>query len=191
MNAPVWTKKRCNRVLLGLFSSVLVLVLLVTGIWLKLINGYIEAAEQARHRTALYLRATQREEHLQAALVSPKLNEFIKQHYLTGEAPGVAYAGLQQQIKEVIESAGGVALSTQLVQEPQDQELATEKIIVRVRMNGDSYVLQKIVHALEVKKPLLFFDKLTINAPTRLKPEMEERLDIRFDIYAYFWKERV
>ncbi|MCU7814750.1 MAG: type II secretion system protein M [Candidatus Thiodiazotropha sp. (ex Rostrolucina anterorostrata)] len=191
MNAPIWPKKRCNRVLLGLLSSLLLLVLLVTGIWLKLINGYKDVAEQARHRTALYLRATQREEHLQTALVSPKLNDFIKQHYLTGEAPGVTYAGLQQQIKEVIESAGGVALSTQLVQEPQDQELATEKIIVRVRMNGDSYVLQKIVHALEVRKPLLFFDQLTINAPTRLKPEMEERLDIRFDIYAYFWKERV
>ncbi|MCU7878097.1 MAG: type II secretion system protein M [Candidatus Thiodiazotropha sp. (ex Lucinoma borealis)] len=191
MNTPVWTKERCNRVLLGLLSSVLLIVLLVTGIWLKLISGYKETAEQARHRTAIYLRATQREEHFQAALVSPLLNDFIKQHYLTGEAPGVAYAGLQQQIKEVIKSAGGVALSTQLVQEPQDQELATEKIIVRVRMNGDSYVLQKIVHALEVRKPLLFFDQLTINAPTRLKSEMEERLDIRFDIYAYFWKERV
>ncbi|MCU7890287.1 MAG: type II secretion system protein M [Candidatus Thiodiazotropha sp. (ex Ustalcina ferruginea)] len=191
MNAPVWTKERCNRVLLGLLSSVLLFVLLVTGIWLKLIDGYKEAAEQARDRTALYLRATQQEEHLQAALVSPALNDFIKQHYLTGEAPGVAYAGLQQQIKEVIESAGGVALSTQLVQEPQDQELATEKIIVRVRMNGDSYALQKIVHALEVRKPQLFFDQLTVNAPTRLKPEMEERLDIRFDIYAYFWKEKV
>ncbi|MCU7933991.1 MAG: type II secretion system protein M [Candidatus Thiodiazotropha sp. (ex Dulcina madagascariensis)] len=191
MNAPGWSKGRCDLVLFGLAAGLLLIGLACVGLWLDLMGGYREVADDFRHRTAHYLRIAQREEVLQAALKSPGLNDFIKRHYLTGEAPGVAYAGLQQQIKEVIESAGGVALSTQLVQRQQEQEQTTEKIIVRVRMQGDSYALQKVVHALEARQPLLFFEQLMIQGPARIKPELQEKLDIRFDVYGYFWKEKV
>ncbi|MCU7917757.1 MAG: type II secretion system protein M [Candidatus Thiodiazotropha sp. (ex Dulcina madagascariensis)] len=191
MNAPGWSKSRCDLVLFGLAAGLLLIGLACVGLWLDLMGGYREVADDFRHRTAHYLRIAQREASLQAALKSPSLNDFIKRHYLTGEAPGVAYAGLQQQIKEVIESAGGVALSTQLVQRQQEQEQTTEKIIVRVRMQGDSYALQKVVHALEARQPLLFFEQLMIQGPARVKPELQEKLDIRFDVYGYFWKEKV
>ncbi|MCU7904596.1 MAG: type II secretion system protein M [Candidatus Thiodiazotropha sp. (ex Epidulcina cf. delphinae)] len=189
MNAAGWSKKHCDLALLGLSAVLLLPGLAFTGLWLNLMGGYREAADDFRRRTAHYLRIAQREDALQATLKSPRLNDFIKRHYLTGEAAGVAYAGLQQQVKEVIESAGGAALSTQLVQPPQEQERTAEKIIVRVRMQGDSYALQKVVHALEARQPLLFFEQLMIQGPSRIKPELHEKLDIRFDVYGYFWKE--
>ncbi|MES9979967.1 MAG: type II secretion system protein GspM [Candidatus Thiodiazotropha sp. 6PLUC5] len=117
------------------------------------------------------------------------MQTLIQQNYLTGDAPGVAYAELQQQIKELIATAGGVVLSTQLVQEPQDEDESAEKIIVRVRAQGESYALQKMIQLLEARKPLLFFEKLSISAPVKIKPDSAELLDIRFDVYGYFWKE--
>ncbi|MES9833984.1 MAG: type II secretion system protein GspM [Candidatus Thiodiazotropha sp. DIVDIV] len=189
MTPPIWSKKQCNLVLLG--TSVLVLLVLfsIFMIWNSLVSGYQEDAEDARHRTAHYLRVAERKDVAQSELNSPKLQTLIEQNYLTGAAPGVAYADLQQQIKELIAAAEGVVLSTQLVQEPQDEEESAEKIIVRVRAQGDSFALQKMIQAIEVRKPLLFFEKLTISAPVRIKPESAELLDVRFDVYGYFWKE--
>lgn len=189
MTPPVWSKRQCNLVLLG--GSVLILVVLLALYlsWQSLMSGYQEVAEDARHRTAHYLRVAERKTTARSELGSAKLTGLIKQNYLTGEAPGIAYAELQQQIKEIIGSAGGVALSTQLVQEPQSEQESAEKIIVRVRMQGDSYSLQKLVQAIEQQKPLLFFERLTISAPAKSKPKTAEQLDIRFDVYGYFWKE--
>jgi ABC-type nickel/cobalt efflux system permease component RcnA len=189
MTLPVWTKKQCDRFLLFALAVVLLLTLALFTLWNSLMDRYQEAAEEARHRTAHYLRVAERKETAQTELNSSKLQALIKQNYLTGEAPGVAFADLQQQIKEIISDAGGLALSTQLLQEPQDQASSAEKITVRVRMQGDSYVLQRLVQALEVRKPLLFFDELSISAPGRVKKNQAEQLDIRFDIYGYFWKE--
>ncbi|MCG7966224.1 MAG: type II secretion system protein GspM [Candidatus Thiodiazotropha taylori] len=189
MTPPVWSNRQCNLVLLG--GSVLILVVLLALYlsWQSLMSGYHEVAEDARHRTAHYLRVAERKTTARSELGSAKLSGLIKQNYLTGEAPGIAYAELQQQIKEIIGSAGGVALSTQLVQEPQSEQESAEKIIVRVRMQGDSYSLQKLVQAIEQQKPLLFFERLTISAPAKSKPKTAEQLDIRFDVYGYFWKE--
>jgi hypothetical protein len=131
----------------------------------------------------------ERKESAQSELSSSRLTALIEQNYLTAEAPGIAFAELQQQIKEIIGKAGGVALSTQLVQEPQSDQESAEKIIVRVRMQGDSYCLQKLVQAIEQRKPLLFFDRLTIAAPGKTKADAAEQLDVRFDVYGYFWKE--
>jgi hypothetical protein len=189
MTQTVWTKKQCDWILLGVLALILVLASALYLSWYNLMSGYQEIADDARHRTALYLRVAERKETAQSELESSKLKTLIQQNYLTGEAPGVAYANLQQKIKEVINTAGGVALSTQLVQEPQDEQRAAEKIIVRVRMQGDSYALQKMVEAIEAKKPLLFFEKLSISAPAKIKSDSVERLDISFDVYGYFWNE--
>lgn len=189
MTPPVWTNKQCNLVLLGSVLLLLAILSAVYLIWQGLMSGYQEAAEDARHRTAHYLRVAERKVTAQSELGSAKLTALIEQNYLTAEAPGIAYAELQQQIKEIIGVAGGVALSTQLVQEPQSEQESAEKIIVRVRMQGDSYSLQKLVQAIEQRKPLLFFERLTIAAPAKSKPDKAEQLDIRFDVYGYFWKE--
>jgi hypothetical protein len=189
MTPPVWTKKQCNLVLLGSFLLLLALLLGIYLSWLGLMNRYQDVAEDARHRTAHYLRVAERKESAQSELSSSRLTALIEQNYLTAEAPGIAFAELQQQIKEIIGKAGGVALSTQLVQEPQSDQESAEKIIVRVRMQGDSYCLQKLVQAIEQRKPLLFFDRLTIAAPGKTEADAAEQLDVRFDVYGYFWKE--
>ncbi|MCG7983980.1 MAG: type II secretion system protein GspM [Candidatus Thiodiazotropha lotti] len=189
MTPPVWTNRQCNLVLLGSLLLLLLLLLTLYLSWQGLMSGYQEVAEDARHRTAHYLRVAERKTKARSELGSTKLTALIKQNYLTAKAPGIAYAELQQQIKEIIGSAGGVALSTQLVQEPQSEQESAEKIIVRVRMQGDSYSLQKLVQTIEQRQPLLFFERLTIAAPAKSKPNAAEQLDIRFDVYGYFWKE--
>ena len=188
MTTGVWTKKQCDLVLLGAMALVLLILLSLFLIWNNLLDGYQAVAEDARHRTAHYLRVAERKASAQSELESAKLKTLIQQNYLTGEAPGVAYANLQQQIKELIAKAGGVVLSTQLVAEAQDEEANAEKIIARVRAQGDSYALQQMIQAIEVNKPLLFFDNLSITTPARIKPDSVEQLDIRFDVYGYFWK---
>ncbi|MCG7899258.1 MAG: type II secretion system protein GspM [Candidatus Thiodiazotropha lotti] len=189
MTPPVWSNRQCNLVLLGSFLLMLLVLLTLYLSWQGLMSRYQEVAEDARHRTAHYLRVAERKTTARSELGSAKLTALIKQNYLTAEAPGIAYAELQQQIKEIIGSAGGVALSTQLVQEPQSEQESAEKIIVRVRMQGDSYSLQKLVQAIEQRNPLLFFERLTIAAPAKSKSDKAEQLDIRFDVYGYFWKE--
>ncbi|MET0090082.1 MAG: type II secretion system protein GspM [Candidatus Thiodiazotropha sp.] len=182
------SRKACDRLLLGVLLILVLVVGLFTWLWSGLLDGYREMAEDARYRTAQFLRIAQRQDELQADLNAPQLQAQIRQNYLTGEAPGVAYASLQQQIKELIAGIGGLVLSTQLVQQPQDEEQVTEKIMVRVRMQGDTLVLQKVMQALEERRPLMFFEQLNIQAPAKVKEDEAEKLDIRFDIYGYFWK---
>ncbi len=182
------SRQACDRLLLGLLLILLLTIALLYGLWRGIVNDYRESADDARYRTAQFLRIAERQEDLVAALEAPQLKAQINKNYLTGDAPGVAYAGLQQQIKELIAEKGGVVLSTQLVQQAQDEEQLTEKIMVRVRMRGDTLVLQQVVQALETRRPLMFFEQLNIQAPTKVKPDEAMKLDIRFDIYGYFWK---
>jgi hypothetical protein len=56
-------------------------------------------------------------------------------------------------------------------------------------MQGDSRSLLKIIHTLESRKPLLFFQKLVVQGPSRIKADQQEKLDIRFDVYGFFWRE--
>jgi general secretion pathway protein M len=189
MNSLPMTRQNCDRLLLGLLLIVMLTIALLFGLWKHIRDGYRESAEDARYRTSQFLRIAQRQDALQTALKSPLQEVRIRENYLTGDAPGVAYASLQQAVKELITEMGGVALSTQLVQQTQDEAQASEKITVRVRMQGDSQVLQKVVMALEQRRPILFFDQLNIQAPANVKPDEAERLDIRFDIYGYFWKD--
>jgi general secretion pathway protein M len=182
------SRRACDRLLLGLLLILLLMIVLLYGLLRGILNDYRETADDARYRTAQFLRIAERQGDLAAALEAPQLKAQINENYLTGDAPGVAYAGLQQQIKELIADKGGVVLSTQLVQQAQDQEQLTEKIMVRVRMQGDTLVLQQVVQALETRHPLMFFEQLNIQAPVRGKPDEAEKLDISFDIYGYFWK---
>ncbi|MEJ2619909.1 MAG: type II secretion system protein GspM, partial [Candidatus Thiodiazotropha sp.] len=133
MIAEPWSNKRCTLVMLSLVVVLIAGISVVALIWQGLMEKYQGVAEDSIYRTEHYQRIAQREEKLKQALKSPKLKQFIERNYLTGEATGVAYADLQQQVKEVIETAGGTVLSTQLVQDGQQQpESGPEKILVRV-----------------------------------------------------------
>jgi hypothetical protein len=188
MSTSVRSTKQCNLLFLGFALFVLLAGSFLFWLWSGLMGRYQETSEESRYRAAQFLRVAQRQEKLQNELDSPKQRAFIEENYLTGEVSGVAYAALQQQINDMITKANGVVLSTQLVQQPQDEEQPTEKIVVRVRMQGNTQVLQRVMQSLEQQRPLLFFEQLSIQAPPKVKVDEAERLDIRFDVYGYFWK---
>ncbi|MEJ2423128.1 MAG: type II secretion system protein GspM [Candidatus Thiodiazotropha sp.] len=188
MSTSVRSTKQCNLLFLGFALFVLLAGAFLFWLWSGLMGRYQETSEESRYRAAQFLRVAQRQEKLQNELESPKQRAFIEENYLTGEVSGVAYAALQQQINDMITKANGVVLSTQLVQQPQDEEQPTEKIVVRVRMQGNTQVLQRVMQSLEQQRPLLFFEQLSIQAPPKVKVDEAERLDIRFDVYGYFWK---
>jgi len=102
------------------------------------------------------------EQTLETELQQVKKDKAMAAYYIDKPSPTLAATDLQQHIKTVVETNGGELQSTQIL--PTTQESGLTRVAIRVQMNGDAEVLQKVLHRLESSRPLLFVDNLVINA---------------------------
>lgn len=109
--------------------------------------------------------------------------------YLQRESTALAAADLQQQIGQMVSSAGGQLVSTQVVPYPGGSGYTG--VALRVRITGDSPVLRQVLHAVESsREPFLFVDNLDIRvSPQRQRrgepADMSENLTVTFDLIGY------
>lgn len=125
---------------------------------------------------------------LERELELAQRNIFPSQYYFSGENPALIAASLQNQIKTVVERAGGRLMSTQILQ-PQTDDGST-RVSVRVRMTGDVDSLYKAFYAIESARPALFIEGVDLNARQvrrrrRSDADGETQLMTTFDVYGY------
>lgn len=180
-------KHRYQALLLLLLLVLVVAVSILVPWWLKM-DFYQERIAALTERHQRYANLVTRKPLLQRELKALKKQFKVSQYYIDASTPQLAAAQLQQRVKQVITRAGGKLVSTQNL--PRPEKDGDKKVAVRVRMNGDTDVLVKVLHDLEAGKPLLFVENLSIRSRKRVEGRRKKRKtiysnDLHFDLIGY------
>ena len=116
--------------------------------------------------------------------------------FLDGESVELAGAQLQERIKSTVEGGGGKLRSTQMLAATEEE--GGRRLGLRVHMEGDIEVLQRVLHEMEGMTPYLFVAKLNVQASRgALRQSRNQRsrrrgrtsdpnqLQVRFDLHVY------
>lgn len=179
--------------------AALVLLIVVLGVAFWLINdllisryrNYGAEIERLENRLQTLNRMLATREDLEAKITQVRQDPAINIYALKQASPTLAATDLQQRVKEAVESNGGELISTQIL--PVVEEEGFARVVISIRMNGDTEIMQKVLHDLESEKPLIFVDNLQITARTVRQrrrsrdtpPETTVQLTAQFDLAGY------
>lgn len=110
-------------------------------------------------------------------------------YYLENNKPTLAAAELQRRVKQTVEQLGGSIVSSLVLGEQEDRGL--QNVVLRVNLRLDLPTLQKILHALETRPPVLVLNNVTITAhPSGSSARWrgstaQQMLDVSMDVVGY------
>ncbi|MEI9984488.1 MAG: type II secretion system protein GspM [Aliidongia sp.] len=155
------------------------------GIVLPLLSG-LQGNDEDLDSSLRLLTGYQRVAALQPGLEQrlAKLNQ--EEASLPGLWPGatsaLASAGLQSEVKRLVESAGGQIRSAQ--QLPAAQEGGFERIGLRLDLTVPMTALPVLLQALDAHAPYLFLDQIDLHAP-ETPAKAAPSLAIRWEVSGY------
>jgi general secretion pathway protein M len=107
--------------------------------------------------------------------------------YLDGQNETVTAAILQDRLKSLVQSHGGMLKSTQVMAGKDDGE--AKRVTVRGEMIATVATLQRVIYDLEAGLPILFIDNLDVRTIVRSRgaadPDQDTQIEIHFDVYGY------
>jgi general secretion pathway protein M len=158
-------------VAIALVVLALALVIAAIAVPVVLLNRYYDEhlarmTRQIKSQSALNVARPQ----LVRALESLKAKD-PRKYYLRGTTTALAAAELQDQVKQLIESAGGKVILVQGIANKDDG--AHRTVGATFHLNVSSSSLRRILHTVETREPFLFIDNLTIRAlvPPGFRPQ--------------------
>ncbi|HXH03627.1 MAG TPA: type II secretion system protein GspM [Candidatus Competibacteraceae bacterium] len=171
---------------------------LVQRVLLAKYQLYEETLDELQARLVRYTALVEQRPQLEARIQALRQDQSVATQLLERTSPNLAATALQQHLKQAVESNGGSLLSTQIL--PAANEGGFTRIGLRAQINADVPTLQKLLHALESARPLLFVDNLQINAQ-RLRERPRDpknrdakavkeitRLVVTFDLAGYMYQ---
>lgn len=124
---------------------------------------------------------------IQQELELLKKEKVDKANFLPEKSISLAAADLQQQLKLIVEPTQAKLISSQPINNYEEE--LYPKVTIRVRMRGNINALQKVLYKIETGKPQFFIDKITIKKLSNNRSNTNDNLlDIRLDISAYVFK---
>ncbi len=154
-------------------------------------SNFNERYDELELQLAKYKKAEQQLVQLKNQISQLNNNPSQKAYYFENKPNTLAAADLQKQLKILIESHGGQIVSTQPIDD-QDNDLFP-KVTIKLHMRGNINTLQETLYALEFATPLLFIDNIIIqnrvkrSASRRNQPNADQ-LDIRLDVIGYIFE---
>lgn len=161
MNKSVDHRQR----LLALALTVVVVLVgvdLFDRVWLGKYVFYQEHLDDLQFRLQRFKALLSSQEELQQSLQQIQQDNSTDAYYLPDASPTLAATTLQQRVRQVVQSNGGNLVSTQIL--PVAVEEGFTRVALRIQMTGDTTAVQRMLHALESSRPLLFVDALQIRA---------------------------
>ena len=177
---------------LGLLAvAVAVVLALLLAPVLLLHKHYDDAIDTWTTRLSTYRRVAAQAPTLRSALDAMRTKD-ARRFYLRNTAPNLAGAELQELVKSAIEQGGG-RITTSQSPAPRD-DAGFRQIVANVQFFATTPNLQRILHALETKEPLLVIDNVTIrptNAFRGFKPAagQEPEVNVQLDVGAWAYPE--
>jgi len=188
------TPSQSRALALGLLVAAVALALAVLlAPVLMLHKHYDDAIETWTTRLSTYRRVAAQAPALRSALDAMRTKD-ARRFYLRNTAPNLAGAELQELVKSTIEQAGGRITTSQSPAPREDGNF--RQIVANVQFFATTPNLQRILHALETKEPLLVVDNITIrptNAFRGFKPAVgqEPEVNVQLDVSAWAMPEPV
>ena len=183
---------RALAILVLVAAVALVLAILLAPV-LMLHKHYDDAIDSLNDRLARYRRVAAQAPEFRSALDTMRTKD-ARRFYLKNTAPNLAGAELQELVKSTIEQAGGRITTSQSPAPREDGSF--RQIVANVQFFATTPNLQRILHALETKEPLLVVDNITIrptNAFRGFKPAVgqEPEVNVQLDVSAWAMPEPV
>lgn len=109
-------------------------------------------------------------------------------YYLKRTKRALASAELQRHIKQTVDESGGQLVSSQVMSTQAEEGFAS--VAVKVHMRGDVAGLRDVLYRLEVGKPVMFIDGLSVSMTSRRRvrgrsAQTKVPLNIEFRVTAY------
>lgn len=186
--------KQQRGVAIGLLVFIIVGVgLLIFIPWYGSLTNTLESIEEQKFRDERYQRviASRDEVLVEVEKGRKEINEL---GYFSAQASvSLAAADLQKRIKVIVQNAGGDISSTQVLPNKNQEDLL--RITVKVKLTGDMDMLKQVLFDIDIEKPLMMIEKLTIvpsplrrNRKTR-KREPTGKIVVTIEVSSYMRKE--
>lgn len=174
-------------VALGLLFLLLALVSVAVAVPVILMHRhYNEAKDEQLDRSQRYQRVLNTRPQLQKLLDEVKGKDSAK-NFLKNTSPALAAAEVQEVAQTVIEAHGGKLTSMQI--SPHKDEAGYRQVSLNVQLSGTMVALQKIFYDLEIARPYLFINNVSLRSPlgrfSRVTPGVEPEFNVQFDLTAY------
>jgi len=160
------TKKQQRNLAIELFIVFILLVLwlFVTPLW-KTYASHAEQTLDLRFQLAKYEQAINSKTIIASNKAS--LQKLLQDANLFHEniAHGVVAAKVQNTIREMVEKSQGSLVSTQVLPERKEEQFT--RLAVNVRLTGDDLVLHQLLFEIEMARPILTIEKLTVSSRRR------------------------
>lgn len=159
-----------------------------------LLATYATTAEQIEQSTTLLERyrllATQQPE-LQRLVEEAEAQASASAGYLEGETEALAGAALQDQVRTLVDSAGGELRSTQILPlEALVEGAPARRVGLRLQLGIDLEGLQELLYELEASEPYLFLEDITIRERRMRRRRRDQQepppmLEVGLEIYGF------
>ena len=162
MNAETKRKSVCA---IGWTLLLLLPVALVVGVlipWVDRIGSLNDQIADGKDQLQRYERVLKTLPSLQAELEEVKKNDDFKAFYFDAATPALAGAGLQRKIQDIVRSADGRLISTQLLPEQKDEQ--PPRVRIRTQLQGSTDTLLSVLYEIEQSRPFLFVDQISVRS---------------------------
>lgn len=149
-----------------------------------------QQVEQQRDRIARLRSMAESREQFSRALTAARAASGVDAALMNFASVTLAAAQLQQDVKSMVESAGGSVVSSQPVDAPSQGPFSRAQLSVRLLLNSEA--LQQVMHTLETQRPVVLIEDIQIltrnsrRARSRAaSPASNEMLDVRLSVVGF------
>jgi general secretion pathway protein M len=178
---------RCLLVLALSTAPVIVLITALAWSWIHLNANYEDQVTDALARFSRSKALVAQGPHLEEKFRAIRAQWRESDHFIQGDTPALAAAGLQNRVQHLAHRNRGNLISAQVLDPVREHDKL--RVSVRFRISGDESTLLRILHGLEGGRPLLFVDNLTVQAPpggvNRSTQPSSKQLNVGFDLIGY------
>ena len=176
-----------------LFGIIISIAALVIVPWLNSLNEINADIDEQAFRIKRYQRVIASREEVLIDVEQGRKEINALGYFNTQESSSLATAELQNSIKAMAVNAGGELSSSQVLPNKEQNDLV--RITVKVKLTGDMEMLRSLLYDIEVKKPLLIIDNVTVmpapkrrNRKTR-KTEETGNIVVTLEVSSYMRKQ--
>jgi len=179
---------------IGLLLSIIICIgLLIFMPWYNSLTKTLDDIDEQIFRDKRYQRVIASREEVLIEIEDGRKKINALGYFTDQETPSLAAAELQKRIKEMVQNADGEISSTQVLANKDKDGIL--RITVKVKLKGDMEMLRNLLFEIEVEKPLMIIENLTIvpgrkkrNRKTR-KTEQTGQVVVTLEVSSYMRKE--
>lgn len=176
-----------------LLGTIISIGLLIFMPWYNSLTKTLDDIDEQVFRDKRYQRVIASREEVLTEIEQGRKEINSLGYFSTQTKPSLAAAELQKRLKEMVQNADGEISSTQVL--PNKDQDGLLRITVKVKLTGDMEMLRNLLFEIDVEKPLMMIENLTIvpgpkkrNRKTR-KREETGKVVVTLEVSSYIRKE--